>query len=242
MTQEGPNAEQRYGESQGARPVDRQRETAMLILRHGNQTGQGWPVSRTTPLIIGRHDECEVTLPDRQVSRNHARIFWDGYGYSIEDLGSKNGTHVNGVDIADGSHSLSDGDEVQIALRFKLSFVDDEATTPLTLDSSEEDGESESGLRIEEETRQVWLNGSLLEPPLSLHQYRLLSALWHEGGGVMTREQIVQAVWPETSGAGVSKQAIDALVRRLRERLNEHDERSNFIVTVRGHGFRLENP
>jgi DNA-binding response OmpR family regulator len=52
----------------------------------------------------------------------------------------------------------------------------------------------------------------------------------------------VQAVWPETSGAGVSKQAIDALVRRLRERLNEHDARSNFIVTVRGHGFRLENP
>ena len=242
MSQEDHNAEQRLVNIRQARSVDRQRDTAMLILRHGNQTGQGWPLSRTTPLIIGRHDECHVTLPDRQVSRNHARIFWDGFGYSIEDLGSKNGTHVNGMDIADASHSLSDGDEVQIALRFKLSFVDDEATTPLTLDSPDTETEPESGLRIEEETRQVWLNGSLLEPPLSLHQYRLLSALWHEGGGVMTREQIVQAVWPETSGAGVSKQAIDALVRRLRERLNEHDARSNFIVTVRGHGFRLENP
>ncbi len=242
MSQEDHNAEQRLVNIRQAQPVDRQRETAMLILRHGNQTGQGWPLSRTTPLIIGRHDECHVTLPDRQVSRNHARIFWDGFGYSIEDLCSKNGTHVNGMDIADASHSLSDGDEVQIALRFKLSFVDDEATTPLTLDSPDTETEPESGLRIEEETRQVWLNGSLLEPPLSLHQYRLLSALWHEGGGVMTREQIVQAVWPETSGAGVSKQAIDALVRRLRERLNEHDARSNFIVTVRGHGFRLENP
>ena len=242
MTQEGHNAEQSFVDIRREQPVARQRETAMLILRHGNQTGQGWPLSRTTPLIIGRHEECHVTLPDRQVSRNHARIFWDGHGYAIEDLGSKNGTHINGVDIADAAHSLSDGDEVQIALRFKMAFVDDEATTPLTLGSPESEAQPGSGLRIEEETRQVWLNGTMLEPPLSLHQYRLLSALWHEEGGVMTRDQIVQAVWPETSGDGVSKQAIDALVRRLRERLYEHDDRSHYIVTVRGHGFRLENP
>lgn len=242
MTQEGHNAEQSFADHRRPQPVAQQQEKAMLVLRHGNQTGQGWPLSRTTPLIIGRHEECQVTLPDRQVSRNHARIFWDGSAYAIEDLGSKNGTHVNGVDIADAPHSLSDGDEVQIALRFKMAFVDDEATTPLTFDTPEPEEESASGLRIEEETRQVWLNGTLLDPPLSLHQYRLLSALWHEGGGVMTREQIVQAVWPETSGDGVSKQAIDALVRRLRERLSEHDDRDDYIITVRGHGFRLENP
>ena len=242
MTQEGRSGEQRFGDNRRAQPGAGLRETAMLILRHGNQTGQGWALSRTSPLIIGRHEECQVTLPDRQVSRNHARIFWDGVGYAIEDLGSKNGTHVNGVDIANAPHTLSDGDEVQIALRFKLAFVDDEATTPLTLDSSEPERQSTSGLRIEEETRQVWLNGTQLDPPLSLHQYRLLSALWHEGGGVITREQIVQAVWPETSGDGVSKQAIDALVRRLRERLSDHDDKSDYIVTVRGHGFRLETP
>lgn len=242
MTEEGQNVEQQSVNFGGTQPVASERETAMLILRHGNQNGQGWPLSRTDPLIIGRHDECQVTLPDRQVSRNHARIFWDGFGYSIEDLDSKNGTHVNGKDIADGPSSLNDGDEVQIALRFKLAFVDDEATTPLTLDTNEVDAEAAPGLRIEEETRKVWLNGILLDPPLSLHQYRLLSALWYEAGGVMTRDQIVQAVWPETSGAGVSKQAIDALVRRLRERLSEHDDSSQFILTVRGHGFRLENP
>ncbi len=209
----------------------------MVILRHGGQTGRCWPLSRATPLIIGRHEGCHVTLPDRQVSRSHARIFWDGYGYAIEDLGSKNGTHVNGVDVTT-PHSLADGDEVQIALRFKLAFVDDEATTPLTLDPSEK---SESGLRIEEETRQVWINDSLLDPPLSLHQYRLLRALWHAGGSVVTRDQIVRAVWPEASGSGVSEQAIDALVRRLRERISEYDNIFRYIITVRGHGFRLGN-
>jgi DNA-binding response OmpR family regulator len=76
---------------------------------------------------------------------------------------------------------------------------------------------------------------------LSLHQYRLLEALWKSGGGVVTREEIVKAVWPEASGEGVSEQAIDALVRRLRERVAEFDDEFQYVVTVRGHGFRLEN-
>ncbi|MEZ4634402.1 MAG: FHA domain-containing protein [Caldilineaceae bacterium] len=175
-------------------------------------------------------------MPDRQVSRNHARIFWQDDGYFIEDLGSKNGTHVNGQDVATPVR-LEDGDELQVALRFKLAFVDAGATAPLTLD----DDESQMGLRLDKETRQVWVNGQMIDPPLSLHQYRLLNALWEAGGGVVTREQIVDTVWPEASGEGVSEQAIDALVRRLRERIAEIDLEFRYIVTVRGHGFRLEN-
>ena len=130
---------------------------------------------------------------------------------------------------------LHDGDEIQIALRFKLAFVDAGATAPLSLDNDKR------GLRLDKETRQVWANGMLVDPPLSLHQYRLLEALWDSGGSVITREQIIEAVWPEASSEGVSEQAIDALVRRLRERIEECDNEFRYIVTVRGHGFRLEN-
>ena len=101
---------------------------------------------------------------------------------------------------------LNDGDEIQIALRFKLAFVDAGATAPLTLDNDRR------GLRIDKETRQVWANGILIDPPLSLHQYRLLEGLWDSGGSVVTREQIIEAVWPEAASDGVSEQAIDALV------------------------------
>jgi DNA-binding response OmpR family regulator len=52
----------------------------------------------------------------------------------------------------------------------------------------------------------------------------------------------VETVWPEAMGEGVSEQAIDALVRRLRDRLNEIDPEHQYVITVRGHGFRLENP
>ncbi|NJN81139.1 MAG: FHA domain-containing protein [Caldilineaceae bacterium] len=212
----------------------KQRESAMLVLQRGAEAGRRWPLDRASTLTIGRSEECDISLPDRQVSRYHARVTWRGESYFLEDQSSKNGTHVNGQEVR-GEVALKDGDEIQIALRFKLAFVDAGATAPLTFDNAN------SGLRLDKETRQVWLNSALIDPPLSLHQYRLLEALWDSGGGVITREQIISAVWPETSGEGVSEQAIDALVRRLRERVAECDEEFRYIVTVRGHGFRLEN-
>ena len=57
-----------------------------------------------------------------------------------------------------------------------------------------------------------------------------------------SRDQVVETVWPEAMGEGVSEQAIDALVRRLRDRLSEADPDVQYVVTVRGHGFRIENP
>ena len=220
--------------TQNEPPITRNRENAMLVLQRGAEAGRRWPLDRTRPLTIGRSTDCDIALPDRQVSRFHARIIWRGDAFQIEDLGSKNGTHVNGQEVKTPT-VLQDGDELQIALRFKLAFVDAGATAPLTFDNGNQ------GLRLDSETRQVWVNGSLVDPPLSLHQYRLLEALWDSGGGVVTREQIVDAVWPEASGEGVSEQAIDALVRRLRERLAEIDDEFRYVVTVRGHGFRLEN-
>ncbi len=214
----------------------RPKENAMLVLQRGAETGRRWPLDRTRTLMIGRDEDCDIHLPDRQVSRNHARIFWAGDHYRIEDLGSKNGTHVNGQDVTPNTSSpLQDGDELQIALRFKLAFVDAGATAPLSLESDKR------GLRIDKETRQVWANGIIIDPPLSLHQYRLLEGLWDSGGSVVTREQIIDAVWPEAASEGVSEQAIDALVRRLRERIEECDAEFRYIITVRGHGFRLEN-
>ena len=216
----------------GAAP--RPRENAMLILQRGAEAGRRWPLDRSHPVTIGRGEECDIALPDRQVSRQHARIEWRNAAYYLLDLGSKNGTHLNGQEVSEPM-PLNDGDEIQIALRFKLAFVDAGATAPLNL------ANEQSGLRVDKETRQAWVNGLLIDPPLSLHQYRLLDALWESGGSVLTRDQIVNAVWPEAAGDGVSEQAIDALVRRLRERIEECDNEFRYIITVRGHGFRLEN-
>jgi len=210
------------------------RDTAMIVLQQGLESAKRWALNRTKPVTIGRNDDCEVVLPDRQVSRYHARVSWHKDHYEIEDLGSKNGTHVNGH-LAEASTTLADGDEFQIGLRFKLSFIDADATMPLSITKEV------TGLQLDKETRQVWINGEQVNPPLSLPQYRLLEVLWDAGGRVVTRDEIVDAVWPEDSMEGISEQAIDALVRRLRERVGDLDDEFRYVVTVRGHGFRLDN-
>ena len=46
-------------------------------------------------------------------------------------------------------------------------------------------------------------------------------------------------MWPDEEAEGISEQAIDALARRLRERIAEIDPDNKYVETVRGHGFRL---
>ena len=93
---------------------------------------------------------------------------------------------------------------------------------------------------MDKPAHQIYLNGRLLEPPLSAQQYRLLE-LMVGSLKVVGRDDIVRAVWPDAVEGGVSEQSIDALVRRLRERLLELDPDHQYIVTMRGHGFRFEN-
>jgi DNA-binding winged helix-turn-helix (wHTH) protein len=68
-----------------------------------------------------------------------------------------------------------------------------------------------------------------------------LELLFEHSGDVVSRDQIVEAVWSDEEAMGVTEQAIDALVYRLRDRLADADPNHDYIVTVRGHGFRLEN-
>jgi len=208
----------------------------ILVVQEGQLAGKRWTLNRSE-FVVGRGEDCEVVLPDRQVSRRHFRIVRDDDGYSVEDLGSKNGTYVNGAAVR-GSVQLQDGDEIQVALSVRLLFVGAEATLPLTQEMLRV---AQPGLRLNKSQRQVWVNGAVLEPPLSLSQYRLLEILWEQKGKIVTREEVIAAVWPESDEAGITEQAIDALVRRLRDRLAEVDREHEYLVTVRGHGFRLDN-
>lgn len=208
-------------------------EMPMLLTVEGPNRGSRVLVDEAE-LILGRGEECDVVIPDRQVSREHARIRLEGEGYVLEDLGSKNGTFVNGQRLSE-PHLLQDGDEIQIAFCCKVAFVGAEATAPVILE------EPLRGLRLDPEGKRVWVGGRELVPPLSLAQYRLLALLYEEPGRVYSRDEIVGAVWPEDEREGISEQAIDALARRLRERLAEVDPDTQYVLTVRGHGFRLEH-
>ena len=212
----------------------------ILIAQSGPVTGQRWSLAKPEA-VIGRDPDCDVVIPDRQVSRRHALLRKVDGGFELEDLGSKNGTHLNGTPLH-GAQRLQDGDLIQVALVAKLAYVGSDATVPLRIETTP-DGEvvSVGHLRLDNASRRVWLNEAEIDPPLSVPQFRFLELLYQHPGQVCSRDDVIHAVWPEASGAGVSEQAIDALVRRVRDRLAEIDPGFQYIVTVRGHGFRLDN-
>ena len=116
-------------------------------------------------------------------------------------------------------------------------FFTSDATVPLS------EGSGKPGrLVLDDKSRRVWVNQIQVVPPLSAQQFRLLSLLYENQGQVISRVELVTAVWGEDQAAGVSDQALDALIRRLRERLGALDPEQSYIDTVRGHGVRLDNP
>jgi pSer/pThr/pTyr-binding forkhead associated (FHA) protein len=211
-----------------------QTEKSLLIWREDDQIKDQWVLDDARPEIsIGRSTDCTVSIPIRWISRNHALLRRDKGQFMLEDTGSKNGVFVNGQRVTKAT-PLNDGDIIQLAPGLDLIYVDSEATAPLP-------GRTGPGLQIDTTERQVYVHGQVISPPLSNQQYHLLAKLSEQSGKVYSRAEIIEAVWPGEAPEGVTDDAIDALVRRLRQRLIELEPDHNFVVTVRGYGFRLDS-
>jgi DNA-binding response OmpR family regulator len=204
---------------------------ALLILVKEGISQRNWALhDRTT---IGRWDDNDVTIPDRWISRHHAEIQRQGTRYILIDLDSKNGTYLNGQRVTQPV-ALEDGDEIQVAPRYQLTFVDTEATAPLF--------QGQDGVQVDERACRVWVKGQELEPSLSSAQFALLLTLSAEPGRVFARHELVAACWPDEDPSGISEEALNSLVRRLRRRLMDVDPSHRYIYAVRGHGFKFEQP
>jgi pSer/pThr/pTyr-binding forkhead associated (FHA) protein len=215
--------------------MDRNLEEAPLLIgQTGPLKGERWVLNKI--LTIGRESTCEVVIPDRQVSHFHARLTPTFEGIVLEDLGSKNGVHRNGTPVV-GKVTLQDGDTVQIALAQQFLYLTSDATVPLS-----EFKDPSGRLRLDLRSRKVWVDNQVIDPPLSALQFHVLRVLSDNQGQVVDRHQLVSEVWGDEEAVGVSDQALDALLRRLRDRIAAIDPAHTYVVTVRGHGIRLDNP
>jgi DNA-binding response OmpR family regulator len=97
-------------------------------------------------------------------------------------------------------------------------------------------------LRIDMRSRRVWVRGAEVIPPLSVPQFKVLQLLNENPGEVISRQDLISQVWSDDVSQGVSDQALDALIRRLRDRVAQIDPDHEYLVTVRGFGFRINNP
>jgi hypothetical protein len=212
-----------------------------LIAQAGPLNGQRWILK--SDVIVGRDDTCNVIIQNRQVSRYHARFVTLPHGIQLEDLGSKNGTHINGKEVVEPI-MLQDGDVIQIAFAQQFIYLSSDSTLPLELppEKPTEAVPVSRLLQLDKRSRRVWIGDEELLPPLSVSQYQLLELLFDNPGRVVSRAELVQAVWGQEDAIGISEQALDALVRRLRDRLAAINSTHPFLITVRGHGLRLDNP
>ncbi|MDA8358650.1 MAG: DUF3662 and FHA domain-containing protein [Actinomycetota bacterium] len=80
---------------------------AELVLPDGSRVVVG-----ADPVVIGRLPECSVVLGDPNVSRRHAEVRFSGDAFVVTDLGSTNGTRVNGVVVRE--QHLASGDEITV--------------------------------------------------------------------------------------------------------------------------------
>ena len=94
--------------------------TYQLVIRTGPDSGKVYPIEKSE-IFIGRDLNNEIVINDQEISRRHARVFVQGGNYVIEDLGSTNGTSVNGQRIM-GPYILRAGELITFGENINLLF------------------------------------------------------------------------------------------------------------------------
>jgi len=189
-------------------------------------------------IVIGRGlpRDNRIALHSPFVSREHAEISYSNDCYSLKDLNSSNGTNINGNPIQPMTdYQLKDDDIINLAddkviLRFHQSdgtvkISNEEPIIPMDI-----------GIGIDEQAREVWIDGQKLEPALPVLEYELLVYLYRNINKACSREDIASHVWKNEF---VTEEQIENGVHRLRKRVEIDTSDPKRIITLRGYGYKL---
>jgi len=91
-----------------------------LVMTQGPQPGQTFTLTKDV-MSVGRDPSNDIVINHPQVSRQHARLIRQGGVVVLEDLGSTNGTFVNGVRLT-APHTLTNGDVIGLGEAVRLTF------------------------------------------------------------------------------------------------------------------------
>lgn len=95
-------------------------QSFQLVMRVGPSPGKIFSLSQNE-IILGRDIDNEIVINDAEISRRHTRLLIQEGGYVVEDLGSTNGTFVNGKKIS-GPHVLEPGQTIRMGENVTLSY------------------------------------------------------------------------------------------------------------------------
>jgi transcriptional regulator with GAF, ATPase, and Fis domain len=150
--------------------------SAYLIIRQGNRWSDVFRLEKGRSLVIGRASSNEIPVADERASRRHAEVFFQDGEWWIRDLGSRNGTFLDGRRI-DAPQPLTAGSQLAVA-SCRGTFVhslEDFIPPPIENDEGDENGLSKTQSDISPAITHRQSKASLLESR-SLHPSELAGA------------------------------------------------------------------
>jgi predicted component of type VI protein secretion system len=184
-------------------------------------------------VTIGRDSANDVIIDHPLASRRHARFERDESGYYIRDLNSTNGTYVNGEAIS-GARPLYHQDQIVISDTI-ITFHDSDATARGPL-PSEVLRATREDFRLDSQSKTIFIKGEAIDPPLTVKEFQLLELLYNRKGQVVSKDEIARKVWDYEI---FDYNAIDALIYRVRQRIEPDSTKPRYLITQRGFGYKL---
>jgi DNA-binding response OmpR family regulator len=175
---------------------------------------------------IGRAAGAQFIVEAALVSRLHCQLTATADALQVKDLGSTNGTFVNGRQIYE-PHWLLDQDLIGLSAHTALlRFVDPDSTLQLT-----------RRLCYDWQTMTFFLDQKPID--LSPVQFRLLHHLYEHAGSVCTRTSCAEAIWGRAYDHGLDAEALDRTVSNLRRQLVQIDPTADLIEMRQTLGYVL---
>jgi len=223
---------------------------ASLIVKRGSAEDVGKIFNLDNPLIVvGRltsQNKPDIELSADVISRRHLEILQQDDRYWVKDLGSTNGTMLNDDRIIPGNlYELKHNAKIGLGLEGTsahtvLVFKESEDTNIMR--GKESAGESlistVSWLKIDQGKKEAVVDGK--QKKLSKKEYDLLLLLYRNVGNICSRDEIIEAVWPESQDpSAISDATIDQLIHRLREKVEPKPARPSRIISKKAFGYML---
>lgn len=220
---------------------------AFIIVEKGDNqdTGKCFILEKNTT-VIGRFavdNNPDIEIHDEYISRSHVEITSRENSFMLRDLGSKNGSELDGQRVIPNQLYPLTNDAViglaiaQAGARVLLRYRNSPTTSTIQVQEIG-DFAAINWLQIDKDKREVRVDGKPVM--LAKKEFWLLLFLLHKSGKICTRDEIISKVWPEVTNPGaVSNATVDQLVYRLRQKVETDPSKPSRILSKKGFGFYI---
>ena len=200
-------------------------------------------LARGDALDASAHAHIQTSFEDE--AQRHMTVIWDRY---LSDEERETMCSLCQGRYGDPSvlHELTrkgyvvDG-RVFSSLLEKMARQQREAGPEQTEQSEQRQGHWQTGVWLDD-SGDVWVEGQLVDPPLTHLEYSLLHLLYENRGKICAKYHIIQSVWSDKHIDVVGDSRIAKLVDRLREKVEPEPANPRYVLTVHGRGYRLATP